>query len=85
MTIPLAIIIHRFMGEMAIPLLGQVYDLIGVAEAGYKSDQLNAFVNAKTADKDLQFGHEKCKTMLISKEGPPNKDLKLTKLCFGPI
>jgi hypothetical protein len=57
----------RFLGEVAIPLLGQVDDLIGVAEAGYKSDQLNAFVNAKTADKDLQFGHNKCKTMLISK------------------
>ena len=58
---------YRFLGEVAIPLLGQVDDLIGVAEAGYKSDQVNAFVNAKTADKDLQFGHKKCKTMLISK------------------
>ena len=45
------------MGKVAVPLLGQVDDLIGIAEAGYKSDQLNAFVNAKTADKDLQFSH----------------------------
>ena len=48
--------------------LGQVDDLIGVAEAGFKSKQLNSFVNVKTADKDLQFGPEKCKTMVVSKK-----------------
>ena len=32
---------YSFMGKVAIPLLGQVDDLIGIAEAGYKSDQLN--------------------------------------------
>ena len=56
------------MGIVPIPLLGQVDDLIGVAEAGYKSKQLNSFVNVKTADKDLQFGPEKCKTMIVSKK-----------------
>ena len=49
----------RFKGEVAIPLLGQVDDLLGVAEAGFKSEQLNAYVNVKTADNDLQFGAEK--------------------------
>ena len=43
--------IYRFMGEVPIPLLGQVDDLIGVAEAGYKSEQLNSYVNVKAADK----------------------------------
>ena len=47
--------------------LSKEYNLIGIAEAGYKTDQLNSFVNAKTADKDLQFSHEKCKSMLVSK------------------
>ena len=61
---------YKFMGKVAVPLLGQVDDLIGIVEAGFKSDQLNAFVNAKTADKDLQFSHEKCKTMLVSKVKP---------------
>ena len=46
---------YKFQGEVPIPLLGQVDDLIGVAEAGYKSSQLNSYVNVKTADKDLQF------------------------------
>ena len=45
-------------------------DLIGVAEAGYKSSQLNAYVNVKTSDKDLQFGPEKFKVMVVSKVKP---------------
>ena len=56
-----------FKGEVAIPLLGQVDDLLGVAEAGFRSEQLNAFVNVKAADKDLQFGPEKCTYMVVSK------------------
>ena len=62
--------IYKFQGEVPIPLLGQVDDLIGVAEAGYKSSQLNAYVNVKTSDKDLQFGPEKCKVMVVSKVKP---------------
>ena len=54
------------MGVVPIPLLGQVGDLIGVAEAGHKTKQLNSFVNVKTADKNLQFGPEKCKAMIVS-------------------
>ena len=57
----------KFNGEVPIPLLGQVDDLLGVAEAGYKSEQLNVFVNVKTADKDLQFGSDKCTFMMVSK------------------
>ena len=58
----------RFKGEVAIHLLGQVDDLLGVAEAGFKSEQLNAYVNFKTADNNLQFGAEKCTYMVISKK-----------------
>ena len=59
---------YRYMRIVPIPLLGQVDDLLGVTEAGYKAKQLNSFVNVKTANKDLQFGPEKCKTMTISKK-----------------
>ena len=45
-------------------------DLLGVSEAGFKSEQLNGFVNVKTADKDLQFGVDKCKAMIVSKRKP---------------
>ena len=58
---------YKYLGIVPIPLLGQVDDLIGVAEAGFKSKQLNSFINVKTADTNLQFGPEKCKTMIISK------------------
>ena len=44
--------------------------MVGVAEAGFKSEQLSAFVNVKMADKDLQFGPEKCKSMVVSKVKP---------------
>ena len=63
---------YRFQGEVPIPLLGQVDDLIGVAEPGHKSNWLNAYVNVKTADKDLQFGADKCKVMVVSKMTPYN-------------
>ena len=63
---------YSFQGEVPIPLLGQVDDLIGVAEPGHKSNWLNAYVNVKTADKDLQFGADKCKVMVVSKMTPYN-------------
>ena len=62
--------IFKFMGEVPIPILGQVDDIIGVSEAGYKSNQLNSFINIKTSDKELQFGPSKCKTMVVSKNKP---------------
>ena len=60
----------NFKGEVLIPLLGQVDDLMGVAESGVKSEQLNTFVNVKTSDKDLQFGADKCTFMTVSKMKP---------------
>ena len=38
-----------------------------MTEAGYKAQQMNALINVKTADKGLQFGVTKCKTMLVGK------------------
>ena len=46
---------YKFKVDVPIPLLGQVDDLQGIAEAGYKSKQHNTFANVKTAEKDLQF------------------------------
>ena len=61
---------YKYLGQVPIPVLGMVDDLIGIAEAGHKTKLLNAFINVKTADKDLQFGAEKCKTMTVSKRKP---------------
>ena len=62
--------IYKLKGEVALPLLGQVDDLIGISEAGYVSNQLNSYVNVKTSETNLQFGPDKCKTMIISKRKP---------------
>ena len=60
--------IFKYKGHIPVGILGQVDDLIGVTEAGYKSHQMNAYLNLKTADKYLQFGQDKCKTMFVSKK-----------------
>ena len=52
---------------LPVGLLGLVDDTIGVTEVGYKAQMMNAFLNVKTAEKGLQFGAKKCKTMLIGK------------------
>ena len=36
----------------------------------YFIQQLNAFVDVKTSDKDLQFGSDKCSYMVVSKVKP---------------
>ena len=43
-------------------------DIIGITDAGYKAQQMNAVLNVKTAEKRLQFGAAKCKSMLVSKK-----------------
>ena len=41
--------------------------LVGVTEAGFRAQQMNALTDVKTAEKGLQFGSSKCKSMLIGK------------------
>ena len=48
-------------------MLGLVDDTIGITEVGYKAQMMNAFMNIKTAEKCLQFGEKKCKSMLVGK------------------
>ena len=58
---------YLFMYKDCVPVgpLGMVDDLIGITEAGHKAQELNTFINLKTADKKLQFGLDKCKVMLV--------------------
>ena len=58
---------YLYKDVLPVTLLGLVDDMIGVSEAGYKAQQLNTLLNVKTAEKRLQFGVSKCKSMLISK------------------
>ena len=59
-------------------LLTSIDDMLGITEAGYKAQQMNTFMNVKTAEKTLQFGPKKCKSMLVGK-GPHilNRDLQV--------
>ena len=58
---------YKYKDKLVVTLLGLVDDLIGVSEAGYKAQQLNAIINVKTAEKRLQFGVSKCKSMIVGK------------------
>ena len=58
---------YFYMDILPISMLGLVDDLVGVTEAGYKAQQMNTFINVKTAEKSLQFGASKCKSLLIGK------------------
>ena len=56
-----------YKNKLAVGFLGLVDDIVGVTEAGIKAQKMNTFINLKTAEKGLQFGPTKCKTMLIGK------------------
>ena len=44
-------------------------DILGVTEANFKAQQMNGFLNVRSADKTLQFGPSKCKTMFVGRKG----------------
>ena len=56
---------YKYKDSLSISMLGLVDDIIGVTEAGFKAQQINALINVKSADKGLQFGPNKCKSMLM--------------------
>ena len=49
------------------PFLGLLDDVIGITKAGIEAQLMNTFINIKTAEKTLQFGPTKCKSMLVGK------------------
>ena len=60
--------LYKYKGYVPVGILGQIDDIIGVSEAGYKAHQLNSSLNVKTADKYLQFGRDKCGAMVVGKK-----------------
>ena len=58
---------YLYKDSLSVSLLGLVDDVTGVTEAGFKAQQLNAILNVKSAEKGLQYGVKKCKSMLIGK------------------
>ena len=58
---------YKYKGNIPEPVLGMVYDIIGVTLAGYNAAQMNSYFNVKSADKYLQIGLDKCKSMVVGK------------------
>ena len=59
---------YRYKDSLPITMMAMVDDMIGVANVGFRTKQINTVINLKTAEKRLQFGEEKCKFMVIGKE-----------------
>ena len=58
---------YMYKDTLLVSILGMVDDMLGITEAGFKAQQMNTFMNVKTAEKTLQFGPKKCKSMLVGK------------------
>jgi hypothetical protein len=58
---------YLYKGEVEIPPLSMVDDILCIAECGYKSAMVNSYMVCKTNSKKLQFGANKCKKMHIGK------------------
>ena len=58
---------YSYKNKLTTGFLGLVDDIVTVTEAGFKAQEMNAFINVKTAEKGLQFGIKKCKSLLVGK------------------
>ena len=58
---------YKYKNQVPVPTLGMVDDVFVISESGHKAQQMNGFINAKTATKRLQFGASKCHVMHIGK------------------
>ena len=68
---------YLYKGEVEIPPLGMVDDLLCVSECGPVTSMLNGYINCKTSSKKLMFGVEKCKKLHV---GNKNFDFKCQNL-----
>ena len=56
---------YMYKESLSVSLLGLVDDVLGVTQAGFEAQQMNVILNVKSAEKGLQFGVKKCKSMLV--------------------
>ena len=52
--------LYFYKDSVPIPPLGLVDDLFTISPCGYKTTEMNEYINCKTAEKRLQFGTKKC-------------------------
>ena len=58
---------YSYRGEVDIPPLSMMDDLLCVSECGHRSHMINAYINHKASSKKLQFSANKCKKMHVGK------------------
>ena len=56
---------YSYKGEVDIPPLGMVDDLLCISECGHRTAMMNSYINYKTNSKKFQFGVEKCKKLHV--------------------
>ena len=59
---------YKFKNILPVSMLALVDDMVGITSAGFTAQQMNAAINVKTAEKRLQFGVSKCKSMVIGND-----------------
>ena len=59
---------YLYRGEVPIPPLSMIDDVLCISDCGFKTISSNAFINFKTDSKKLQFGAKKCKKLHIGKK-----------------
>ena len=59
---------YKYKNTLKVGILGLVDDTIAITEAGHKAQVMNTFLNTKTAEKNLQFGVNKCRTILVGED-----------------
>ena len=65
---------YLYKDTLPVSMLALVDDLVGVTYAGHKAKQMNVAINVKSAEKRLQFGESKCKSLIIGKRSDPIKN-----------
>ena len=58
---------YTYRGEVEIPPLSMVDDLLCISECGIKTSMAHAYLTFKTDSKKLQFGSQKCKKLHVGK------------------
>ena len=68
---------YSYKGEVEIPALGWLDDIITVSESGHKTSRMNSFINAQLATKKLRLGAKKCFVLHVGSEHENFKNIEL--------
>ena len=67
--------LYAYRDSVGIPPLAMIDDLLAVSECGLETVKTNAYLNAKTSIKKLQFGEQKCHRLHVGAKNHVCPDL----------